>query len=133
MGLINISSFKKEIVRTEDNAISTGVGYILPEASEHSELAPLYYVHEFDSRIEYMNKIAKLLNPWLTYGMWQKGTSRTTFGSEVWAPFMPLVITAELVTSIQAPRALLRLNEPHREHGIPIRVRWFENGIMETR
>ena len=133
MGLINISSFKKEIVRTEDTAISTGVGYILPEDSEHSELAPLYYVHEFDSRIEYTNKIAKLLNPWLTYGMWQKGTSRTRFGSEVWAPFMPLVITAELVTSIQAPRALLRLNEPHREHGIPRRVRWFENGIMETR
>lgn len=62
-----------------------------------------------------------------------KNISRATFGSEVWAPFMPLVITAELVTSIQAPRILLRLNESHREHGIPRRVRWFENGIMETR
>ena len=133
MGLVNISSFKKEIVRTEDNAISTGVGYILPEVSEHSELAPLYYVHEFDSCIEYMNKIAKLLNPWLAYGMWQKDISRGTFGSEVWASFMPLVITAELVTSIPARRTLLRLNEPHKEHGIPRRVRWFENGIMETR
>ena len=83
MGLVNISSFKKDIVRTEDDAISTGVGYILPEASEHSELAPLYYVHEFDSRIEYMNKIAKLLNPWLAYGMWQKDISRATFDNYV--------------------------------------------------
>ena len=120
-------------MRTEDDAISTGVGYILPEASEHSELAPLYYVHEFDSRIEYMNKIAKLLNPWLAYGMWQKDISRATFGSEIMAPFMPLVITAELVPNIQAPRTLLRLKESHKEHGIPRRVRWFENGIMETR
>ena len=132
MGLVNISSFKKDIVRTEDDAISTGVGYILPEASEHSELAPLYYVHEFDSRVEYMNKIAKLLNPWLAYGMWQKDISRSTFGSEVWAPFMPLIITDELLSNIRA-RGGIRRVEPHREHGIPRRVRWFENGIMETR
>ena len=118
-------------MRTEDDAISTGVGYILPEASEHSELAPLYYVHEFDSRIEYMNKIAKLLNPWLAYGMWQKDTSRSTFGSEVWAPFMPLIITDEFLANMRVSGTLRRL--PHREHGIPRRVRWFENGIMETR
>ena len=133
MGLVNISSFKKDIVRTEDDAISTGVGYILPEASEHSELAPLYYVHEFDSRIEYMNKIAKLLNPWLAYGMWQKDNSRATFGSEVWAPFMPLIITDELLSNIRARGGIRRVDELHREHGIPRRVRWFENGIMETR
>ena len=131
MGLVNISSFKKDIVRTEDDLISTGVGYILPETSEHSELAPLYYVHEFDSRIEYMNKIAKLLNPWLAYGMWQKDISTGRFGDEVWASFMPLIITDELVANMRIPGTLRRL--PHREHGIPKRVRWFENGIMETR
>lgn len=120
-------------MRTEDDAISTGVGYILPEASVHSELASLYYVHEFDSRIEYMNKIAKLLNPWLAYGMWQKDISRATFGSEVWASFMPLIITDEFLANIRARRTSLRFNEPHKEHGIPRRVRWFENGIMETR
>ena len=133
MGLVNISSFKKDITHAEDDAINTGVGNILPEASMHSELAPLYYVHEFDSRIEYMNKIAKLLNPWLAYGMWQKGNSRSTFGSEVWAPFMPLILTDEFVANIRAPWTLRGFNESHKEHGIPRRVRWFENGIMETR
>ena len=133
MGLVSISNFKKDIVHTEDDAISTGVGYVLPETSVHSELAPLYYVHEFDSRVEYMNKIAKLLNPWLAYGMWQKDNTMVTFGDEVWAPFMPLIRTDEFVASIQAPGTLLRFNEPYRKHGIPRRVRWFENGIMETR
>ena len=133
MGLVNISSFKKDIVHTEDDAISTGVGYILPEASEHSELAPLYYVHEFDSRVEYMNKIAKLLNPWLAYGVWKKDISRATFGSEVGASFMPLIITDELLANMRARGGIRRFNEPHKEYGIPRRVRWFENGIMETR
>jgi len=137
LGLVSISSFKKDIVHTEDDAISTGVGYVLPETSVHSELAPLYYVHEFDSRIEYMNKIAKLLNPWLAYGMWQKDNTRAAFGNELWVPFMPLIITDEVTdefaASRLASRTLLRFNEPHREHGIPRRVRWFENGIMETR
>ena len=42
------------------------------------------------------------------------------------------VRTDDFVANIQAPGTLLRFNEPYRKHGIPRRVRWFENGIMET-
>ena len=131
MGLINIEMFKKELGEARLELANRDRGVSITTADTCSELAPLPYTEKIEgvnATQLHMNKIAKLLEPFISYGMWEgllpSGDWRVSFGN-----IPPIFI--EFDESTLTFRT--RVQEKHKEHGIPRRVRWFENGIMETR
>lgn len=130
MGLLKLSDFDEFLLRKEEEMVSNRAYLTLNDKTDAIyELLPLFYVNEFDKRIEYMNKIAKLFYPYQQYGMWRDSEIPQTFewGVEfIMAPFMPMIDTVD-----NGVRTRLRFAEPHKKYGLPRRIRWFENGSIE--
>ena len=131
MGLINIEMFEKELGEARLELANRDRGVSITTADMCSELAPLPYTEKIEgvnATQLHMNKVAKLLEPFISYGMWEgllpSGDWRVSFGN-----IPPIFI--EFDESTLTFRT--RVQEKHKEHGIPRRVKWFENGIMETR
>lgn len=126
MGLTSVTELNMELDKFEREEVdkpSTNV--LCYMVSEAAELYPLPYVHEFDSRLEYINKIAKLFHPQIAYGVF----NNTSALQEVSFTFEDFVIPPGFI-DIVGQR--FRINEPFRKNGIPRRVRWFENGSTKN-
>ena len=127
MAVIDLSSFKKYLFEKEahiiDNRNYSNINY---DIGAPYELLPLFYVNEFDKRVEYMNKIAKLMNPFIQYGMWRENVTPTfnEWGDIVMAPFIPIIIDDS--EPIMPSQTRIRILAPHKRYGIPRRIGLFE-------
>lgn len=122
--------FKKELGVARMELANRDRGVSITAADMCSELAPLPYAEKIEGinvTQVYMNKVAKLLEPFISYGMW-KNPSTPVEWNVVFSNIMPISI--EFDESNLTFRT--RVQEKHKLYGVPRRIRWFESGIMET-